>query len=88
MNLNSVVFINNLPKLDLHGYDRETARLTINDFIKDNIILKNEIFLIVHGIGTGIIKTTTYEVLKKNKNVLEFKTYYYNNGCTIVRIKI
>ncbi len=88
MSLNDVVFIDSLPKLDLHGYDRETASLAINDFINDNIKLRNEIILIVHGIGTGVIRKTTHECLKNNRNVLEYKVYYYNSGCTLVRIKI
>lgn len=88
MNLNDIIFIDSLPKLDLHGYDRETARVAINDFVNDNIKLKNSIILIVHGIGTGILKTTTHECLKNSRNVIEYKTYYYNDGCTIVKIKI
>ena len=59
MTLDSVVFIEQYPKVDLHGYDRETARVAIEDFIKENKKLKNEIFVIVHGIGSGILKETT-----------------------------
>lgn len=88
MNLDSVIFVDNLPSLDLHGYDRETARVAINDFIKDNIKLKEKFITIVHGIGSGILKQETYKTLKNNKNVLDFKTYYYNNGMTIVMLKI
>ncbi|MDD3453655.1 MAG: Smr/MutS family protein [Bacilli bacterium] len=88
MKLNEIIFPDSLPKLDLHGYDRQTAEVEINDFIKENQILKRPNFVIVHGIGTGILKNTTFETLKKNKNVLEFKTLYNNNGCTIVHIKI
>lgn len=88
MTLNNVVFIDTFPKLDLHGYDRETARVAIEDFIKENIKMKQEIFVIVHGIGNGILKETTRQVLSKNKQVLEFKTYYYNNGCTIAQIEL
>ena len=88
MNLNEVIFIDNLPKLDLHGYDRETARVAIVDFINDSVKMKNEIVLIVHGIGAGILKQATHECLKYSRNVLDYKTYYYNNGCTIVKTKI
>lgn len=84
--LNDVIFIDNLPKLDLHGYDRQTARVAINDFINDNIKMKNEFIIIIHGIGSGIVKNATNDTLSKNKNVLEYKSYYYNNGCTIVQL--
>lgn len=88
MTLNDVIFIDNLPSLDLHGYDAKTAHMMINDFIKENHHLKNEIVVIIHGIGTGVIYKETCETLRKNKLVNDFKTYYYNNGCTIVEINI
>ena len=88
MEINEVLFPDSLPKLDLHGFDRETARIAINDFIEDNIKMGNEIITIVHGIGTGIIKETTHKKLVTNKNVLDFKSYYNNRGCTIVKIKL
>lgn len=86
MALDSIIFIDNLPKIDLHGYDRDSAIVAINDFIKENYKLKNNIFLIIHGRGNGVLLKTTQEVLKRNKLVIDFKTYYYNNGCTIVEI--
>ena len=88
MELKEVIFTESLPKIDLHGLDRDTARVSVNDFIKDNIIMKNEIIIIVHGIGSGILRKTVDETLRKNKNVTEYKTLYNNNGSTIVKIKI
>lgn len=88
MTLNDVIFIDNLRSLDLHGKDRITARIMINDFIKENYILKQNIFVIVHGIGSSILFKETHETLRKNKLVKAFKTYYYNNGCTIVEINV
>ena len=88
MDLDSIIFVDNLPKLDLHGFDRETARVIVLDFIKDNIKMKNEIINIVHGHGSGILKDTVHDTLRKNRNVIEFKTFYNNDGCTIVKIKI
>ena len=87
MNLDSVIFVDSLPKLDLHGLDRDTARVLVMDFINDNIKMKNDIINIVHGHGSGILKETAHQVLKNNKNVLEYKSFYRNDGCTIVRLK-
>ncbi len=86
--LNQVIFIDNLPTIDLHGFDSETARVAINDFITDNYKMKNNFIVIIHGVGSGIIRKTTFETLKKNRKVLDFKSYYYNNGCTIAEIDI
>ena len=80
MTLNEVIFIDRFPKLDLHGYDRETARVAVEDFIKENKKMKQEVFVIIHGVGSGVLRTTTHATLNKNKNVLEYKTYYYNNS--------
>ena len=88
MNLNDIIFIDNLPSLDLHGFDRETARVAINDFINDNIKMKNKFIVIIHGIGTGILKETTQLTLKKNKNVIEYKIHPFNVGCTLVNINL
>jgi len=88
LNLNNVIFIDNLPKLDLHGYDRDYARMKINEYINDNLKQKINIFTIVHGNGLGILRRTTHETLSNNKNVIGFKLYNFNNGCTIVEIRI
>ena len=88
MEIENIVFIDNLPKLDLHGFDRDTARVAVCDFIRDNIKMKNEIIVIIHGIGAGIVMKSAHRVLKQNKNVLEYKVYYNNRGCTVVRLKV
>ena len=88
MNLNEVIFVDNLPSIDLHGFDRDTARVKVLEFINDNIKMKNDIICIVHGIGSGVIKNEIHNTLKRNKNVLEYKLFYNNTGCTIVKLKI
>ena len=59
----------NYPKLDLHGLDRDYARILINDFVSDNYKMKKDVIIIIHGNGTGILKKTTQEALKNNKLV-------------------
>ena len=82
------IFLDMLPSIDLHGYDRESARVAVNDFILENQILKREEFIIIHGIGEGIIKNTVHKELARNKNVLEYKIAMNNLGCTIVKINL
>ena len=69
---------NNLPSIDLHGLDRDYARILINEFILDNYKMKNQKVVIVHGNGTGIIKKTTQETLRTNKLVEEYKIDNFN----------
>lgn len=88
MTINEVVFVDSLPKLDLHGFDRDSARVAINDFIRDNKKMGNEVVLIVHGIGTGIVREASVNTLNHNKDVIEFKSVYNNRGCMLVQIKL
>lgn len=82
------IFLDMLPSIDLHGYDREGARVATNDFVLENKILKNREFLIIHGIGEGIVKEAVHQELSRNKNVIEHKIVSSNIGCTIVKIKL
>ena len=66
------IFLKNYPRLDLHGYDRDYARMLTNDFILENVLLKNKTIVIIHGHGLGIVKHAVYDTLKYNKNVLSF----------------
>ena len=76
-----------LPSIDLHGYDRDYARILINEFIDDQYKLKQENIIIVHGNGSGILKKMTQDVLKRNKYVKEYKIDNFNSGMTIVTLK-
>lgn len=87
MKLNEVVFIDNLPTIDLHGLDKESAVLAVSDFIKDSVKLRHEIIVVIHGNGSGILKTAIHTYLRRSKNVLEFKTFYFNQGATLVALK-
>lgn len=81
------VFIKNYPTLDLHGYDRDTARVAVDDFINENAKLKNDNLVIIHGIGTGIVKRAVHSTLKNNKFVDEYKLHNFNLGMTIVKLR-
>lgn len=78
---------NNYPSIDLHGFDRDYARIKINEFIEDNYKQKKYDVLIIHGIGSGILKKETHKALKNNKLVDNYKLDNFNSGTTIVRIK-
>ncbi|MBR4262711.1 MAG: Smr/MutS family protein [Bacilli bacterium] len=76
----------NIPVLDLHGEIRGSARILVDEFIRDNLKMgKNEI-AIVHGIGEGILKKEVHDMLKKHRYVEEYHLDNFNSGCTIVKI--
>lgn len=81
------IFLDRYPHLDLHGYDREYARVLTNDFILENAQMKNDIVVIIHGHGNGIVKNSVYDTLKNNKNVVDYRINIFNDGETIVYLK-
>lgn len=82
------IFLKNLPSVDLHGFDTESARVATNDFVDENLILKNKKILIVHGKGTGLVKRSVHETLSHRKEVTKFHTDGLNDGCTIAYLNV
>ena len=80
------IFLSRYPKIDLHGYDRDSARMMVNDFIRDNYEMGIDTIIIIHGKAFGILRKEVHEALRVNKLVLEYKSDNFNDGCTIVRI--
>ena len=80
------IYTENLPKLDLHGEDRVNAIIKLDEFINENLILRNKNIVVIHGIGTGILKNTVHDYLKKDQRVKEYKLSI-NNGQTIISLK-
>ena len=78
----------NMPTIDLHGETGDISKILVRSFIEDNYKLKNEIIVIIHGMGKGIVKASVYEELKNNKYVKEYKQNNFNPGETIVKIKM
>ena len=87
MSLDSIVFINSFPTIDLHGEDRKSAELLVKQFINDLCSLQYNKAVIIHGIGTGILKKQVHEVLKKDKRIEKYYIDFFNVGCTIIELK-
>lgn len=81
------IFLKNIPYIDLHGYTGDMARVATMDFVLDNYKLNNNKILIVHGIGTGIVKKSVHEELAYNKYVKNYYVDNLNSGYTIVFLR-
>ena len=88
MSIDDILFIDSLPSIDLHGYDRMYARLKVTEFINDNIKMKNEFIVIIHGIGGSVLRHEIHDLLEKNKKVVDYKIFVNNVGCTIAQLDI
>ena len=78
--------LDNLPTLDLHGEYKESAIILTDEFINDNIVLKNSKIVVVHGLGSDILRKSLHEHLKHDKRVKEFYLDPWNIGQTIVHL--
>ncbi len=77
----------NFPSIDLHGEDRKSAELLVKQFLNDLEKQKYEKAVIIHGIGTGILKKQVHQVLQHDKRVEKYYIDFFNVGCTIVELK-
>lgn len=75
------------PTLDLHGEYAFSAKILTEEFLNDNIKLRNKCICIIHGIGSGILKNTVHELLKHDKRIKKYYIDFMNPGCTIVELK-
>lgn len=81
-------FTSFLPHLDLHGETRESSIFLINSFINDNYKMRCNKVVIIHGKGSGILKSCTKDVLNKSKLVSNYYIDPLNDGQTIVEINL
>ena len=82
------IFTSYYPHLDLHGETTDTCVAPLEEFIADNIKLNKTNVVVIHGKGSGILKSRVHELLKKNKQVLEYHLDPWNIGETVVTLRI
>lgn len=81
----------NVPnKIDIRGFDSEEAIYITEKFIDDAFINGLSSITIIHGKGTGILRESIKQILRKNENVKSSRFGEFNeggNGATIVELK-
>lgn len=78
---------NKTPRLDLHGEERSLVYALVNEFIKDNLKQNIKEIIVIHGKSTNILTKEVHNVLKDNKNVLDYYLNNWNIGETIIHLK-
>ncbi len=86
MSLNNIIFIKNLPQVDIHGLDRKAAEYYVNQFVEDCYLERKYLIKIIHGKGEKVLLKITHQTLKNNKKVKDFKTWTFNEGITIAEL--
>ena len=80
-------FLDILPKVDVHGYNRDMMSYVLETFINDNLKLNNKKIVIIHGKGNRILTDAIHYILKKDKRVEKYYLDGFNTGCTVIELK-
>ncbi len=77
-------------ELDLRGQNAEEALLELDRFIDYAVLNKIETITIIHGKGTGVLRSKVQEHLRRHKNIQAFRLGAFGegeSGVTIAQIK-
>ncbi len=78
------------PELNLRGLTQDEALLALDEFLTEAYALKESPVRILHGKGTGALRTAVHRALKRDKRVARFHDampYEGGHGVTVVHLK-
>ena len=76
------------PHLDLHGETSDFLPVLVNDFINDNLKLKNRFIVVIHGHNSSVLKKELQLYLKTDKRVKNYYVDPFNIGQTVIELDI
>ncbi len=67
-------------EVDLRGMTLDEAELVTEKFIDDAVLLHLETVTVIHGKGTGVLRSGIHALLKRNPSVKSFRLGKYGEG--------
>lgn len=77
-------------EFDMRGMNAEEGVLELDRFIDGSVMMGIEQITIIHGKGTGVLRTAVHQFLRKNPSVRSFRLGVYGegeSGVTIAELK-
>ena len=78
------------PEIDIRGMTGDDGWLALDKFLDEAIVMKAKQIRVIHGKGTGALRTVIRAELKKDKRVKSMRSGEYgegDTGVTVVEIK-
>ena len=78
------------PEIDLRGMESIDAVIAAEQYLDSAVMAKMKTVTIIHGKGTGALRTAIQQMLRKNKAVKSFRLGRYGEGetgVTVVELK-
>lgn len=82
--------VNISPEIDVRGLEALDAVIAVEQYIDNAVMAKLSSVTVLHGKGTGALRTAIQQMLRRNKLVRSFRNGRYgegDNGVTIVELK-
>ena len=79
-----------MPEIDLRGMEAVEAVIAAERYIDSAVMAKLHTVTIIHGKGTGALRTAVQQMLRQNKAVKSFRLGRYGegeSGVTVVELK-
>ncbi len=79
-----------MPEIDLRGMEAVEAVIAAERYLDSAVMAKLQTVTIIHGKGTGVLRTAVQQMLRQNKAVKSFRLGRYGegeSGVTVVELK-